>query len=198
MTGTAARADAGPTSKLVSFIQGLRWDKLSRDVQHEAKRHLLDTIGVMIAGSASPLTSQAEAVLSAVRPAGTVPVPGRVRRADILDAAFLAGIAGHGIELDDGYRQGSVHPGACVVPAALYGGYQQRTSGIHLLTSIVAGYEVMTALGASAHPALRQRGFHPTAVLGVFGAAAAAGYIHRLDAHHQRPAQGRRDLSPHR
>jgi 2-methylcitrate dehydratase PrpD len=29
-------------------------------------------------------------------------VPGRKRRADLLDAAFLGGAAAHGIELDDG------------------------------------------------------------------------------------------------
>jgi hypothetical protein len=33
----------------------------------------------------------------------------------------------------------------------------------------------VTAIGAACHPRLRQRGFHPTSIVGVFGSAAAAG-----------------------
>ena len=58
-------------------------------------------------------------MIAAVRPAGKIPVPGRARRADLLDAAFLGGTAAHGIELDDGYRHGSAHCGCVVIPAAL-------------------------------------------------------------------------------
>ena len=60
-----------------------------------------------------------------VRPGGTIPVPGRRKRHDLLDAAFLGGTAAHGIELDDGYRVGSAHCGCTVVPAALSVGYQR-------------------------------------------------------------------------
>ena len=52
-------------------------------------------------------------------------MPGRARRADLLDAAFLGGTAAHGIELDDGYRVGSAHCGCSVVPAALSVGYDR-------------------------------------------------------------------------
>ena len=58
--------------------------------------------------------------------AGNVPVPGRARRADLIDAAFLGGTAAHGIELDDGYTKGSVHPGCTVVPAVLVGRLRQE------------------------------------------------------------------------
>ena len=73
----------------------------------------------MIRGAPGDVANRAEAVVASVRPAGNIPVPGRARRADLLDAAFLGGTAAHGIELDDGFRQGSVHPGCTVVPAVL-------------------------------------------------------------------------------
>src|SRR5215213_5925932 len=110
---------AGATDALVEFVGKLRYDALSDEVRHYARRHLLDTIGVMIAGAGGAVATNAEAVLAAVRPAGHVPVPGRARRADVLDAAFLGGTAAHGIELDDGYRVGSAHCGCTVIPAAL-------------------------------------------------------------------------------
>src|ERR1700682_945253 len=119
---------AGATDALIGFVKGLRHDQLSHEVRHYAKRHLMDTVGVMIAGAGGDVATRAETMLASVRPAGSVPVPGRARRADLLDAAFLGGTAAHGIELDDGYRQGSVHPGCAVVPALLAVAHGRRTS----------------------------------------------------------------------
>ena len=117
---------AGATAALVAFIGALRHDALDAEVRHYARRHLLDTVGVMICGAEGEVANRAERALAAVRGAGRIPVPGRARRADMLDAAFLGGTAAHGIELDDGYRQGSVHPGCAVVPAVLSAGYEMR------------------------------------------------------------------------
>src|SRR6202022_794134 len=118
----------GASEAVVSFVSELRFGALSDEVRHYARRHLLDTVGVMIAGAGGTVATHAETVLACVRGPGPVPVPGRARRADLLDAAFLGGTAAHGIELDDGYRQGSVHPGCAVVPAVLAVGYHMGAS----------------------------------------------------------------------
>ena len=168
------------TAALVEFVGELRYAGLPDEVRHYARRHVLDTVGVMIAGAGGEVASRAEAVLAAVRPAGDVPVPGRARRADLIDAAFLGGTAAHGIELDDGFTQGSVHPGCVVIPAALALGCARRSDGQALMAAIVAGYEAVIAIGRACHPDLRQRGFHPTAAVGVFGSATAAGKLASL------------------
>ncbi|HEY6705860.1 MAG TPA: MmgE/PrpD family protein [Xanthobacteraceae bacterium] len=168
------------TAALVEFVSELRYAAIPDEARHYARRHLLDTVGVMIAGAAGDVASHAEAVLATVRPAGRIPVPGRARRADLIDAAFLGGTAAHGIELDDGFRQGSVHPGCVVIPAALALGCARRSDGQALMQAIVAGYETVIAIGRACHPDLRQRGFHPTAAVGVFGSAAAAGKLGAL------------------
>jgi 2-methylcitrate dehydratase PrpD len=168
------------TAALVEFISELRYPTIPDEARHYARRHLLDTVGVMIAGAAGDVASRAEAVLATVRPAGRIPVPGRARRADLIDAAFLGGTAAHGIELDDGFRQGSVHPGCVVIPAALALGCARHSDGQALMQAIVAGYETVIAIGRACHPDLRQRGFHPTAAVGVFGSAAAAGKLGAL------------------
>src|SRR5262249_53216655 len=147
-------AAAGATAAIVEFVSGLHHSALSDEVRHYARRHLLDTVGVMIAGAGGEVASRAEAVLAAGRPAGGVPVPGRARRADLLDAAFLGGTAAHGIELDDGFRQGSVHPGCVVAPVVLALGYGNEVSGKELIEAIVAGYETTVAIGRACHPAL--------------------------------------------
>jgi 2-methylcitrate dehydratase PrpD len=171
---------AGATDALAGFVGGLRFDALGEEVRHYARRHLMDTVGVMIAGAGGEVATRAEAMLAAVRPAGSVAVPGRVRRADLLDAAFLGGTAAHGIELDDGYRQGSVHPGCAVVPTLLSLAQAGRTSGGALIEAMVAGYETVTAIAGACHPDLRQRGFHPTGAVAVLGAAMAAGKLRGL------------------
>jgi 2-methylcitrate dehydratase PrpD len=175
-------ASAGATAMLVKLVSELRFGELNEEVHHYSKRHLMDTIGVMIAGAGGEVATRAEAMLALVRPPGSVTVPGRARRADLLDAAFLGGTAAHGIELDDGYRQGSVHPGCAVVPALLALSQMNMTSGTALIAALVAGYETVTAIGRACHPDLRQRGFHPTGAVAVLGAAMAAGKLRGLSA----------------
>jgi len=171
---------AGATDALVDFAHALTFESLDAEVRHYARRHLLDTVGVMIAGAPGNVATRAETVVAAVRAAGKIPVPGRARRADLLDAAFLGGTAAHGIELDDGFRQGSVHPGCTVVPAVLSVGYESGASGRALIEAIVAGYEVPIAIARACHPDLRQRGFHPTGACAVFGAAVAVAKLRGL------------------
>jgi len=171
---------AGATDAVVGFVSRLRHEALPGEVRHYARRHLLDTVGVMMSGAGGNVATQAEAVLIATRPPGQVPVPGRARRADLIDAAFLGGTAAHGIELDDGYTKGSVHPGCTVVPAILAAGYVNKASGAQLIEAMVAGYETVTAIGRAVHPDLRHRGFHPTGAVAVFGAAMAVGRLRGL------------------
>jgi 2-methylcitrate dehydratase PrpD len=98
-------------------------------------------------------------------------------------AALLNGALGHSLDFDDTHAAASLHPGTVVIPAALAAGEMAGSSGAEVLAGIVAGYEVACrlacALPARAH---YDRGFHPTATCGTFGAAAAAGRVLGLDA----------------
>ena len=174
---------AGATDTIVAFASALRYADLDDEVRYYARRHLLDTVGVMIAGAPGDVATNAEAMLAAVRAgSGRIPVPGRLKRHDLLDAAFLGGTAAHGIELDDGYRVGSAHCGCTVVPAALSVGYERGISGTQLIEAVVAGYEVAICLARACAPDLRQRGFHPTSAVGPFGAAVATAKLRGLNA----------------
>jgi 2-methylcitrate dehydratase PrpD len=172
---------AGATAQIVQFASGLTYDAIPDEARHYASRHLLDTVGVMIAGAGGSIATQAETVIKSVRADGKIPVAGRTRRADLLDAAFLGGTAAHGIELDDGYRHGSAHCGCVVIPAALSVSYDRRASGRALLAAVVAGYETNICLARAMAPELRQRGFHPTSAVGPFGAAMATAKLRGLN-----------------
>ena len=171
----------GPTRSLARFVCDLRYDALAEATRHAARRHILDTIGACVAGAREQVADAVATVFADAGIGGDVPVPGRAGRVDPLSAAYLAGASAHGLELDDGYRNGSVHAGAVVVPAALAAAYRRGASGRDLLTAVVAGYEVAARVSAAGHPRVRWRGFHTTSTSGVFGAAASVGLLHGLD-----------------
>jgi 2-methylcitrate dehydratase PrpD len=173
----------GPTRVLAEFCAGLELSSVDAFARRAARRHLIDTLGAMIAGGPQDATKSVEKALAAGGAgAGAVPVPGVARRYDALSAAYVGGTSGHGLELDDGYRAGSVHPGTVVVPAAWSLGVARGASGADLLRAVVLGYEVACRISAASHPRARWRGFHNTGTAGVFAAAAAAGSLIGLDA----------------
>ena len=58
---------AGATATIVNFANGLRYADLDDDVRYYARRHLLDTVGVMIAGAPGDVATNAETMLASVR-----------------------------------------------------------------------------------------------------------------------------------
>jgi 2-methylcitrate dehydratase PrpD len=70
-----------------------------------------------------------------------------------------------------------VHPGATVVPAVLAAAWGNNIDGRRISAGIALGYEVVTRVAETIHPASRKRGFHNTPITGVLGAAVAAGSV---------------------
>ena len=176
-------ANAGPTRALAEFVAALGTGEIDAFARRAACRHLIDTLGAMIAGAPQQATvAVARAYARAGVATGPIAVPGMRQRFDALHAAYIGGTACHGLEVDDGYRPGSVHPGAVVMPAALALAASTGASGDQLIRAIVAGYEAVCRIAAACHPRARWRGFHNTGIAGVFGSAAAASVLLGFDA----------------
>ncbi len=90
------------------------------------------------------------------------------------DPVAALGAAGHVLDFDDTFLPGIAHLSAPVAPAALYVAAELGATVGELLAAYAAGFEAMGALARASHPALYDRGFHPTAVCGTVGAAVAA------------------------
>ena len=192
-TFKAGLARLPATRMLAAFAAGLRWEHLDADAVKQAERHFLDTLGAIIAGAVQPVSDIVADTLSANSGADQAPitVPGRGGQAlNLLAATHLAGTAAHGMEVDDGYRVGMMHPGSVVVPTALLLGSRLGASGRQVLTAMAAGYEIACRLSAAIHPRARWRGFHPTPAVGVFASAATAGSLLGLDARQMEHAYG--------
>ncbi|MVW78638.1 MmgE/PrpD family protein [Bordetella sp. 02P26C-1] len=183
-----------PTKALAHFAASLQWEHIDTHARRHAKRHFLDTLGSAIAGAPQHATLS---VIGALRYAGETgsemptALPGSdMRDLGMLAAAHLMGTATHGLELDDGYRPGMMHPGCVVVPPALLLGARLKVSGRDVLTAMTVGYEIACRLSAATHPRTRWRGFHPTSAAGVFAAAVTAGKLLNFDAIGMESAMG--------
>src|SRR3954454_9346237 len=100
------------------------------------------------------------------------PPPGPAQAAG--DPVAALGAAGHVLDFDDTFLPGIAHLSAPVAPAALYVAAEIGATVEDMLAAYAAGFEAMGALARASHPALYDRGFHPTAVCGSVGAGVAA------------------------
>lgn len=169
----------------------MEWDALDSAVQARTCELVLDLLGVAQAGSRQASSrSAADAALSLGQP-GLAYVIGTGQRTSAAWAALANGTAAHAVELDDVTTESSLHPGVAVIPAAVALAQELGSSSVRLLEAIVAGYEVTMRVGNALNPASAYaRGFHPTGVAGVFGAAMAACHLLGLDADRRAMALG--------
>ena len=86
------------------------------------------------------------------------------------------------LDFDDTFLPGIAHLSAPVAPAALALGAHEGATVGDVLAAYADGFEAMGALAAAGHPALYDRGWHPTAVCGAVGAAVAAARLLGADA----------------
>lgn len=142
--------------------------------------YALDTLAVALGGAASDSSRIARRALHSGP--GPATLYGTGATASAAEAALLNGAAAHALELDDDHRTSVMHPGAVVVPAAFALAEATGASGRDFLRGLLAGYEVAIRTGEAYDGGLYRNGFHPTAVCGVFGAAAACSVILGLDA----------------
>ncbi len=158
------------TKKFADFIVDIDYNDLPEEVIEKAKLCFLDFLGVTFRGSK---TKSALAVNKIIVKNKESTVIGH-RQSTILDSALANGIAAHSLDMDDGNRMGQLHPGACVIPAALSLCEANKKNGKDLIISVVAGYEIAISMGILVNPEHRNKGFHTTGTCGTFGAAAAA------------------------
>ena len=117
-------------------------------------------------------------------------VVGRDASLDPVNAALVNGVAANALDYDDMHAPTLIHPTGAVVAAALAVAEARRAPGEKLLAATVAGIEVECGIGAALFPAHYDAGWHITATLGTFGAAAAACSVLGLDEGRIRHALG--------
>lgn len=157
------------------FVGSLRWENLPLEVKHQAKRCLLDTIGVTIAGSFYSETAKTiKALVEELEERGEATIIGTKFKRSVMTASFANGAMAHALELDDGSREATYHPASSIIPTALALAEKLSKSGKDLLEAIICGYEISIRIGSAINPHHYLKGFHPTGTIAVFGTTASA------------------------
>ncbi|SCZ81802.1 MmgE/PrpD family protein [Acidaminobacter hydrogenoformans] len=169
---------------LAGFIHDLKLENLDKKVIDAAKLCVLDTFGAAAGATRDPLIQKIVSTYQSLYPGGgDAAVWGFEKKMPFLQAAFLNGMMGHRLELDDVHTSSKTHIGTVVVPAAFALSQHLDLTGAQFLEAVICGYEVMSRIGmgfgVSSH---RNRGWHVTSTAGTFGAAAAAAKLLGLDA----------------
>jgi len=167
------------TLALVRAVRGIQYDEIPAEAREVARHCLLDHLGCALAGSREPLTEIL--VESVAGNDASATLIGRRERAPWGGAALINGTAGHALDFDDTHAVMSGHPSAPVVPALLALVERESARGPQLLAALVAGIELECRLGTLLGPGHYAAGFHSTATVGAFGAAAACAHLLGLD-----------------
>src|ERR671925_1488990 len=165
--------------RLAHFIADTPWEAIPKSVREYAKLVLLDTVGVILAGSIQPEVAAARARLTATGGHGaTIYAPG-APTSDPRTAAFLNGLAGRSIELCEGHRYVSCQGAVQALPTALACAEWLQRSGRETLAGLIFGYEVAARVGAgvTARPRAHQNGQAP--LLGAVGAGSRVRGLNR-------------------
>ena len=166
-----------------AFASGCATPISTDEVRYYARRHLLDTVGVMIAGAPGDVATNAETMLArrARRRQHSGAGPREAPRPARCRVPRRHGGAWHRARRRLPRRLGALrlHRRAGRAQRRLRA---RRSTGAQLIEAVVAGYEVAICLARACAPDLRQRGFHPTSAVGPFGAAVAVAKLRGLTA----------------
>ncbi len=158
-----------------------------------ARTLVFDGIGTLAAATHPLVTSSAGIGRFAVAHGGDGPATliGQGRKTDVVTAALANGTRGYAVDMEPHHPEAILHPVAAMVPVALALCQAGGRPGRDLVGAVALGCEVTYRVSMAMNPKeLYALGFHPSAVCGTFGAAAAAAWLLDLDAEQTARALG--------
>jgi len=167
------------TGDIGKFLTSVHFEQLPGEAVALTRDAYTDTIGVIMAGVAEPVTGIVRDECNTTRGCGEARACLSRWTYSALDAALISGTAAHALDYDDQALTG--HPSAVLVSALLAEGEWLGSTGRELATAYAAGYEVWAELVRRSSQ-YHAKGWHPTSVFGVVSAAAASAVLQRLSA----------------
>jgi 2-methylcitrate dehydratase PrpD len=167
------------TRRYAAFAAGMTRRALSATALDVVRLGFTDCAGVILAGRNEP------AVRGLVDFARSEGAAGRARfmfgamRGSARAAGLVNATAAHALDYDD--FAFSNHPSAVLCPTILAAAEDCGADGARMARAYVAGYEIWGDIMKREPDHLYDKGWHPTAVFGPLGAAAAASVVYGLD-----------------
>jgi 2-methylcitrate dehydratase PrpD len=146
-----------------------------------ARTAIIDTLGVALAGSAEACTTNLLRIPGIAEAPGPCTLFGTDRKASALDAAFVNGTASHALDYDDFSEPFGGHQSVPLLAPLVAVAEERRLSGARLIEAYVVGIEAEIRLARAVNFHHYDKGWHPTATLGIFGTVAAVGHLIGMD-----------------
>ncbi len=143
--------------------------------------HLLDCIGCGYAAIRKDAFTNVAQLMRPWTGEQGASILGRDGRFAAEDAALANGALFHALDFDDTHGPSVCHPTAVVLAAGLAAAEEFERSGSDVFVASIVGTEAIARIGMARHNAFHLKGFHPSSVVGVFGAALSAGILMRLN-----------------
>ncbi|MGZ5126834.1 MAG: MmgE/PrpD family protein [Burkholderiales bacterium] len=178
------------SSRLAEWYLGLRYSDLAVDIVARTKLHVLDIIGLALAGAAR---DSGRSVREGIRGLGTgneCHVLGFGDPTSALLAAIANGTMAHSMEFDDTHGESITHIADSVVTTTLTLGESRGVSGTDAIAAIAGANEIACRIGIVAPGKLHAVGYHATGVIGTMSATYTASRLLGLDANQMRCAVG--------
>ncbi|HLJ05933.1 MAG TPA: MmgE/PrpD family protein [Acetobacteraceae bacterium] len=155
-------------------IHRLRYEDLSPAAIEWTRTAFIDTIACTLAG----IVDDGPRILRRVPGIAAAPGPSLIyasrTRTSPLDATLVNGTASHALDYDDVSGVMGGHPSVMLIPPMLALAELIGASGRDLALAYVVGYETECRIARGVHFHHYDKGWHPTATLGIFGTVAAA------------------------
>ena len=163
-----------PSERIADWALEVDFDDIPRDVCEQAKLHILDTLGCGLAAHATGVGGEGRAAMAEFGGKAQATVIGLDERLPAANAAFANAMLCHALDFDDSHSDSITKVSTVVIPATLAVAESRGCSGREALVAMIVGNETVTRIGMAASGGFHKRGFHPTAVCGIFGATVAA------------------------
>lgn len=134
---------------LADYVTGIRSEDIPETTLQIARNCLLDLVGAARAGYVSRSASAVREFTLATFAPGNSTVWFTGEQRSLPGAAFANSSAGSALDVDDGHRAASGHPGAAIVPTVLAFAEEEGSTGLDVLTAIVIGYEIGVRVAAA-------------------------------------------------
>jgi 2-methylcitrate dehydratase PrpD len=166
------------TEALAEFSLRQNFATLPQSVREKTKLMILDGIGLALAAAREDFVEKTMKAVRALGQGVDATVIGAQQKFAVASAPLVNGMLIHAFDFDDTHHPLVIHNTSVVLPAALATAEWLGQSGKDFVTACAVGFEVSlrVARGPRVH-AMHGRGYHPTAVCGIFGGAAAAGRL---------------------
>lgn len=184
----SAASGTAPTREIAEWVAGA--PGVNADEIRWARHCLLDWLAVTLAGAREEMVDILVAEALTDDGAGTMPLVGRDEDLAPSWAVLVNGTASHALDFDDVNTAMHGHPTVAVMPAVLLAGARDGRGLDDVLRAFAAGYEVCCLVGEMTGDAHYDKGWHATATVGTFGAAAGMAALMGLSAERTAHALG--------